>query len=1345
MFRNNLQPKLVLTALSVIGMLAQASALPTVGAKKKALLKTTAGCDPATATIEMDINNVRARMMTGGDMWWNQGLGNAAYEVPKNSRRNALFAGSVWVGGFTADKQLKVCAQTYRNEGNDYWPGPLHKNAGGQISIERAVCSDWDRFWKVDRATINRFRELVRNNNIAGTRNAEFQSIWEWPAKGNGISGVMNGNDYSRSKGTSGLPLNMEDDHPSGYAPFVNNPLDAQNNPDIYEPERGDFPGDPTIGDLLGDQYIWWVFNDLGNTKGQTKTESIGMEVQTGAFAFASKDFMNDATFYNYRLINHSTSNLDSTFMATWTDADLGYAFDDYIGCDTVRGLGILYNGDGFDGAGEANSYGADIPMIGVDFFRGPHRYYMEGGVQKDSVLKMTAFTYFNNGADPRIGDPTNGVQVYNYMTGTSRNGQNFNNDFQGAGVPSTALGAGPDTRFVFFGDPDGSNGNLWSECVCQNPAFDRRFIHSAGPFTLFPGNVNDITIGAVWVSATGGCPNTSFKKIRLADDQAQALFDNNFKTIQGPEAPVLVKRELDNQIIFYLYNPAFSTNFQEKYGYETDSGKYRVKSLKAVNARSSDSLYKFEGYRVFQLKNNLVTPSEIFNERGELNTEVAAQVFQSDIRNGISQVVNWQKDINIKNCPDTCWFPVVKVEGQDSGIRHSFRVTEDAFAEGVNKKLVNYKTYYYVAIAYATNNFANFDPSRSESTQDIVYLESSQGAGGTAIQVIEAMPNKFSHEVGTDMPAVYESGVRIKKLEGIGNGGNFLELTAESKEEALSASTGYQSAQPLYESGSGPVNIKVIDPLKVVPGTWSLYILPDTKSGAPFYQPMGPDSVQHLVGSKAQWVLVKDGADTVMSERNIDVLNEQILAQYGLSVSIKQEVKPGDNQPDRNGLIGSRIEFSNTSITWLAGVNDEEQQSDQNWIRSGGYNYVLPAGAPPAPCNYDDNALDTFGQFYETLLSEYTFSRATWAPYSLAATDDGPGCFFGVAKTQTQGSLSLLHGVDIVFTSDTSKWSRSLVLETNNDRLGEQSAAKLAPRSHRSWNKEFNANGSPQYANNPTDTSFSWFPGYAVNVETGERLNIVFGEDSYLSSDNGRDMIWNPTSTILDNFGNNIWGGRHFVYVSSTKYDGCERIFTLLKSPSVLTRNSAYRSFLWMGLPTVNTGFNLLPLKDGLIPTETTLKLRVTRPYGRYKNRNEESNAGLPWYQFNTDAIAARKFSESGNSYRNDKQALLDRMHVVPNPYYASSANEANRIDTRVRIIGLPKRATISVYSLDGALIRKLDKDSDVSFIDWDVRNAKNLPIASGMYLIHVNAEGIGEKIIRWFGAMRPIDITQY
>src|SRR5690606_27657028 len=126
-----------------------------------------------------------------------------------------------------------------------------------------------------------------------------------------------------------------------------------------------------------------------------------------------------------------------------------------------------------------------------------------------------------------------------------------------------------------------------------------------------------------------------SFDKIRLADDKAQELFDNGFKAIEGPQAPLLVKREMDKKVIFYLSNPPSSTNFQEKFGYEKDSSKYRVRSLKAVNAGSPDSLYKFEGYMVYQLKSSQVSISQIFDERGELDEDMARLVFQCDIRNG--------------------------------------------------------------------------------------------------------------------------------------------------------------------------------------------------------------------------------------------------------------------------------------------------------------------------------------------------------------------------------------------------------------------------------------------------------------------------------------------------------------------------------------------------------------------------------------------------------------------------------------------------------------------------------------------------------------------------------------
>jgi hypothetical protein len=37
--------------------------------------------------------------MNGGDMWWDSPTGSAAYEVPKGSNKNALFAGSIWIGG----------------------------------------------------------------------------------------------------------------------------------------------------------------------------------------------------------------------------------------------------------------------------------------------------------------------------------------------------------------------------------------------------------------------------------------------------------------------------------------------------------------------------------------------------------------------------------------------------------------------------------------------------------------------------------------------------------------------------------------------------------------------------------------------------------------------------------------------------------------------------------------------------------------------------------------------------------------------------------------------------------------------------------------------------------------------------------------------------------------------------------------------------------------------------------------------------------------------------------------------------------------------------------------------
>ena len=823
---------------------------------KRGQLKTTASCKPAEASIDLDINNVRARLMTGGDMWWDNGTSEARYEVPKGSRKNALFAGSVWIGGYDEQQQLKVAAQTYRQSGNDYWPGPLDPNTA---DITEADCSEWDRFWKVTAESINKFKDL--SDPSAAKGDPEFEAILQWPARGNGAADK--GSDGAI--GRNGNPLTLYGDFE--YAPFVD-----LNNNNKYDVDEGEYPK------INGDQFVWWVFNDKGNVKNQSNTEGIGIEVQASAFAYATKDFLNDATFYNYRLINRGSLSLDSTYISTWTDADLGYYRDDYIGCDTARDLGILYNGVSIDGTGQVNSYGDKVPMVGVDFFKGPIKRDTSGGSVTETELGMTAFTYYNNDGSV-IGNPSNGIQIYNYMSGSIRNGQRFSNDFKGPNTPSRAYGDGPTVPFVFTGDP--AEKAEWSECTCNNPVGDRRFVHSSGPFRLQPGVVNDITIGAVWVADVGGCPNTSYTKIRIADDLAQSLFDNNFETIQGPQAPRMVVRELNRKLVFYLINDSTSNNYQERYGYDT-AKKYRVASIKASKL-SSDSLYKFEGYRVFQLKDRFVTPADVFGDDGEVNDDVAIEVFQCDIRNGISKIVNYELNTEIS---DTSFVPALKVNGNDSGITHSFELTIDQFAQTEEKRLVNYKNYYFVAVAYAYNNFAQFEFSRPDSTQDAAYIESSKAGGGGPIQVVDAIPNPANGEMGTVLNSDFGDGIIVKRIEGRGNGGNAVEMSDESELEALNGVNDvnnpgkiiHQSINPVYKQNRGPIDVKVIDPVTIKAADYEVYL-----SG-----PTATDTAAGLKPDSASWRLVNlTTGDIIYSERNLDVENEQIIEAEGFSVKL--------------------------------------------------------------------------------------------------------------------------------------------------------------------------------------------------------------------------------------------------------------------------------------------------------------------------------------------------------------------------------------------------------------------------------------------------------------------------
>jgi hypothetical protein len=1278
---------------------------------------TAALCDQASATIDLDINNVRALLMNGGDMWWDRGSGTARYEVPKGSGKNALYAGSIWVGGYDEQENLKVCAQTYRQGGgNDYWPGPLDLQTA---SIEKAQCSEWDKFWKINKSDLLAFNELIKSGVEVSVDNQIYRDIIQWPAAGNEDALGKSGTQLSFLQNKRGSDT---------YAPFV----DANGN-GIYEWRRGDYPA------ILGDQFVWWVFNDAGAVKTETETGAIGMEIQTSAFAFSTKNYLNDATFINYRLINRGNLDLRRTYMATWTDADLGYAYDDYIGCDTARSLGILYNAKTPDGTGDVTHYGNQIPMVGVDFFIGPKLDTIIDDVyQIRDTLGMTVFNYFNNGTGP-TGNPNGGVEIYRLMTGFNRIGNPIQND-QSLGSGSTGFGPGNATPFVYPGNPN--NPAEWSQCQCRVPYDiipdgDRRFIHSSGPFTLYSGGiVNDITIGAVWVSDVGGCGTGTFARIRAADDLAQRLFNDKFRALEGPHAPDMTIREGDREFIVYLTNnnPA-SNNYKEKYGRDT-AARYREST--AQTRQYPDSLYKFEGYRVFQLKNSSITAAQIFGENGEINGDVAAEVFQTDIRNGVSKIINYTRD---PEAGANIYSHATKVEGKDSGLVHSFKITNDLFARGSDSRIVNYKTYYYIAIAYAYNNFRTFNYALGEdSTQVSPYLESTKGPGGINNPIIAAVANPTNGAMGTVAGAGYGDGVDIQQVEGLGNGRFAIQMNAESETEALK-DPNYKVNNPVYQAGNTPIEVKVVDPRKLQQMDFEVWL-------------NGPvvDGIKGIEDSAGSWTLRdKTTGEVLYTESGLAERKDIILADYGLSIVVQQGRHPGEDQVDRNGFITASVSFAEPGKLWLAGVNDADDNTPRNWIRSGQVNDSRDTTV--LSCSVRNNALDSAGSFYEQLFAGNDLLRGTWAPYALASQANTSICGFGIARNNT--TLTNLQSVDIVFTSDKSKWTRSPVVEMQDDpNLAENRGIKYRLRRHQGWNLDIDGNGNPVYSNNPADSGISWFPGYAVSQTTGERLNIVFGEDSYLKNDRGNDMIWNPTSSVLDVGGGVLFGGKHYVYVLNSKYDAGKTFIDSVRDFGggvVPQFTRAYQRMMWVGVPLLNRGFNFLSLNNGLIPTETRLKIRVEGPYRRQADTTTVAvrNGGLPIFGFSTRGIAPKPLTNAGNPYHGDKQALLDRIRAVPNPYYGYTGYERNRLDTRIKITNLPNRATISIYSLDGTLIRRLEhvktEATTQGFEEWDIRNAKGLQIASGMYLIHVKAEGIGETVIKWFGSMRPTDITTY
>jgi hypothetical protein len=105
-----------------------------------------------------------------------------------------------------------------------------------------------------------------------------------------------------------------------------------------------------------------------------------------------------------------------------------------------------------------------------------------------------------------------------------------------------------------------------------------------------------------------------------------------------------------------------------------------------------------------------------------------------------------------------------------------------------------------------------------------------------------------------------------------------------------------------------------------------------------------------------------------------------------------------------------------------------------------------------------------------------------------------------------------------------------------------------------------------------------------------------------------------------------------------------------------------------------------------------------------------------------------------------------LDKIKVVPNPYIVTNSWEPRnpyadgRGERELHFTHLPPRCTIRIFNIRGQLVNVLEHDGSAGGQEqtpefngtyvWNMLSRDNLEISYGIYIYHIEAPGIGEKI---------------
>ena len=438
-----------------------------------------------TQNSTLDYNNTSVVIQNGGDFFWD--LSSAKHVVPKSTSgttKSTIFSGAVWIGAEEEDGSVHLSAMTYRQRGQDFWPGPS--------SLDTAAArSKYDKIFEVTAAQI---QAHIQNSSNP------ISAILNWPGNGDTTKGV-----------------------PYQLAPFVDINKNGK-----YEPIFGDYPK------IKGTAATYCIYTDHG-----IHTESGGVPLGVDVHQLFYQDVatgFEEVNLASFTVVNRSDTNYTKFKFGIYVDFDLGNYADDYVGCDSATNMIYAYNGDADDEG--VLGYGINPPAQNMMFLNtrlGSALYY-NNDFNPVSGNPRNAQDYYNylsakwmTGNDMNYGGNgiTGGMGKTNYMFSGDPVANTGWTEVQAGNVPSdrrmlavakeTSLAKGEvkcfDMAFVYGRTSNG--GNLASISEMKNKAAQ---VQSAYDADYYQWKTKDCALSAAAGTSTLGISTSDFehKKINL-------------------------------------------------------------------------------------------------------------------------------------------------------------------------------------------------------------------------------------------------------------------------------------------------------------------------------------------------------------------------------------------------------------------------------------------------------------------------------------------------------------------------------------------------------------------------------------------------------------------------------------------------------------------------------------------------------------------------------------------------------------------------------------------------------------------------------------------------------------